>query len=172
MNNSIFPNIWRFFGLVVLQVLLLQQITLSIGPYFNILLYPLFILFLPIQLPAPYVVLLGGLIGMVVDFFYGTLGLHASAGAFSGFARSVILATFEPKGGFTGKEPIASPAYFGWRWYLQVAGFFFVAHLFWYFSVMDFTFVYFTRITLKTLAGWGLTMIFVVLYSALFNPKS
>ncbi|MCB9307941.1 MAG: hypothetical protein H6565_15190 [Lewinellaceae bacterium] len=172
MNNNIFPHIWRFFGLTLLQVLLLQQMSASIGSYFNVLLYPLFILFLPIQLATPYAVILGFLIGLSVDFFYVSIGIHASAGAFSGFARSIILSAYEPKGGYTGKEPIPSPAHFGWRWFLQVAAFFFFAHLFWYFSVNAFTFVYVTTITLKTLAGWGLTMIFVVLYCILFNPKN
>lgn len=171
MNNFVFPNIWRFIGLVLLQVLVLQQVGSTVGAYFNVLLYPLFILFLPIQLATPYAVLLGFAIGFAVDIFYGPLGLHASAGAFSGFARSIILTFFEPKGGYTGKEPIASPAFFGWRKFLQVSALFFAAHLFWYFSVNAFTFVYFTTISLKTAAAWALTMIFVVLYGILFNPK-
>lgn len=172
MNNSIFPSIWRFIGLLAVQALLLQQAGSAIGSYFNVLLYPLFILLLPIQMPTPYVVLLGFSIGLSVDFFYTTIGLHASAGAFSGFARSIILAAYKPKGGYSGKEPVAAPAYFGWQWFVQVAALFFIAHLFWYFSVNAFTFVYFTTITLKTLASWGLTMIFVVLYCILFNPKN
>lgn len=171
MNNFVFPNIWRFIGLVLVQVLLLQQIGSTVGSYFNVLLYPLFILFLPIPLATPYAVLLGCAIGFTVDFFYGPLGLHASAGAFSGFARGIILTAFEPKGGYSGKEPIMSPALFGWRKFLQVSAVFFAAHLFWYFSVNAFTFVYFTTISLKTAAAWALTMIFVVLYGILFNPK-
>ncbi len=172
MNNSIFPGIWRFIGLTAVQVLLLQQAGSAIGSYFNVLLYPLFILFLPIQMPTPYVVLLGFAIGLTVDFFYGSIGIHASAGAFSGFARSVILSAYKPKGGFSGKEPIAAPVYFGWQWFFQVSALFFAAHLLWYFSVNAFTFVYVATITLKTLAAWGLTMVFVVLYSILFNPKN
>lgn len=172
MNASLFPNIWRFIGLVAVQVLLLQQVGMAVGSYFNVFLYPLFILFLPIQLATPYAVLLGFAVGMTVDFFYVSIGLHASAGAFSGFARSVVLAAFEPKSKYSGKEPIPSPVYYDWGWFLQVAGVFFALHLFWYFSVNAFTFVYFTTITLKTLASWGLTMIFVVLYCVLFKPKN
>jgi hypothetical protein len=172
MNSSfLFPNLWRFIGLVLLQGLVLHQVALNIGEYFNVLLYPLFILFLPVQLPTPYAVLLGFACGMVVDLFYGSHGVHASAGAFSGFARSFILTAFAPRGGFTGKEPIAAPAHFGWQWFLQVAGLFFALHLFWYFAVEAFTFVYFTTISLKTAASWVLTMLFTVFYGFLFNPK-
>ncbi|HRI58567.1 MAG TPA: hypothetical protein PK228_02555 [Saprospiraceae bacterium] len=172
MNKSILPSIWRFLGLVAVQGLLLHQVGSAINEYFNVLLYPLFILFLPIQISSTVAVLLGFLIGLAVDMFYASPGVHASAGAFSGFARSIILAGFKPKGGYTGKEPIPAPGYFGWPWFLQVAGVFFAAHLFWYFSVNAFSFVYFTTITAKTLAGWSLTMIFVVLFCILFNPKN
>ena len=172
MNSSfLFPNLWRFIGLVLLQGLVLQQVGTTAGPYFNVLLYPLFILFLPIELPTIYAVLLGFAAGMTVDLFYGSPGVHASAGAFSGFARAFIVKAFEPRGGFTSKEPIPAPSIFGWTWFLQVAGIFFLLHLFWYFSVEAFTFVFFTTISLKTAAAWVLTMLFTVFYGFLFNPK-
>jgi hypothetical protein len=172
MNSSIFPNIWRFIGLVTVQVLLLYQMNTAIGGVFNVLLYPLFILLLPIQMPTPIVVALGFVVGMTVDFFYSSPGLHASAGVFSGFVRSIVLAAYKPKGGYSGKEPIPAPTYFGWAWFFQVAAIFFVLHLFWYFSVNAFTFVYFGTITLKTLVGWMLTMVFVTLYCIMFEPKN
>lgn len=172
MNNKFFPNFWRFLGLVAVQVLLLKQLTVSVGEYFNILLYPLFILFLPIQLATPYLVLLGFAVGLMVDLFYPSIGVHASAGAFSGFFRFILFSAFAPKGGYSGKEPIFSPAHMGWQAFLQVSAIFFLAHLFWYFSVDDFTIVYFGTVTLKTMASWILTMIFVWLYTAMFNPKN
>jgi hypothetical protein len=172
MNNKFFPNFWRFLGLVAVQVLLLKQLPLAMGAYFNILLYPLFILFLPIQLATPYLVLLGFAVGLMVDFFTGTIGVHASAGAFSGFFRFIVFAAFAPKGGYSGKEPIFSPAHMGWPAFLKVSMLFFAVHLFWYFSVDDFTVVHTWIISLKTAAAWVLTMIFVWLYTAMFNPKS
>jgi len=172
MNNNFFPNLWRFLGLVAVQVLLLKQLTVSVGEYFNILLYPLFILFLPMQLATPYLVLMGFAVGLTVDFFYPSIGVHASAGAFSGFFRFIVFAMFAPKGGYSGKEPIFSPAHMGWQLFLQVSALFFLGHLFWYFSVDDFTVVYFGTVTLKTFFGWVLTMIFVWLYTAMFNPKN
>lgn len=172
MNNSILPSVWRFLVLVAVQGLLFRRAGEMIGPYFNILLYPLFILLLPIQMPTTAVVLLGALIGLAVDPFYTSYGEHASAGAFAGWVRTYVLAAYRPKSGFSAKEPIASPVYFGWRWFLSVAGVFFALHLFWYFSVNAFTFVYFGSITLKTASAWILTMIFVWLSCVLFQPKN
>lgn len=172
MNSSVLlPSLWRFIVLTLVQVLVLKQVALLGGPYFNILIYPLFILLLPIEIPTAFAVMLGFGIGLAVDVFYNSPGVHASAGAWSAFARSFLLQAFEPKGGFSGKEIVPAPAYFGWPWFVQVAALFFALHLFWYFSVDAFTFVYFGTITLKTLAAWALTMIFVIFYGFLFNPK-
>lgn len=173
MNNLVLPNLWRFLALVAFQVLVLKQLATATGSaYFNVLLYPLFILMLPLALPSSFAVLLGFLLGITVDFFYASPGVHASAAVFSAFARGVVLSFFEPKGGFSGKEPVIAPEYFGFQTFIQVAALFFFAHLFWYFSVEQFTFVYFGSILLKTLSAWALTMIFVVIYGLLFNPKA
>lgn len=171
MNSNLFPNFWRFLLLVAVQVLFLKQVAVSAGPYFHVLLYPLFVLLLPVRLWVPYLVLLGFLVGMAVDYFYASYGLHASAAAFSGFSRSIVFKAFEPKGGFSGKEPVFSPHYFGWVTFVQASALFFFLHIFWYFSVDYFTFYYFRDIALKTLSSWALSMIFVVFYGFLFNPK-
>lgn len=173
MNSSIIPSIWRFLGLVAVQTLLLKQLGQAVeATYFNVLLYPLFILFLPLQMPAPFLVLLGFAVGITVDIFYGSPGIHASAGAFSGFARGIVVATFSPKGGFSQKELIFSPYHVSWQTYFRGAALFFFLHLFWYFSVDAFTFVYFGSIAIKTFFSWCLTMVFVVLYTVMFNPKN
>lgn len=173
MNSSIlFSNFWRFIGLIVVQVVILSKVSLAANGYCNILIYPLFILFLPTQLATPAAVMLGFAIGLTVDFLTGTIGVNASAGAMSGYARAIILHRFAPKGGFSGKELIPAPEYFGWRWFLGVAALFFAVHIFWYFSMAYFTPVYLlAKIVPQTLLGWTLTMILVVLYTRLFHPK-
>lgn len=171
MNVNLFlPSFWRFLGILALQVLLFKQMALA-GPYLTVLLYPLFILLLPLSLETPYLVLLGSLTGFMVDAFHGTWGVHASAGAFAGLIRTAVLGVFTPKGGNLQKEPIFSPIHVSWQTFIQAAALFFALHIFWYFAVDAFTFVYFGAITMKTAACWALSMIFVVLYVALFNPK-
>lgn len=173
MNNTLLlPNLWRFIGLAMVHLLLMKPMSEVLGPPFHILLWPLFLLFLPIELGTPLAVLLGFALGILVDFMYGSLGVHASAGAFSAYARSFILAAYEPKGGFSGRETVPSPVWFGWPWFLQVSGIFFLLHLFWYFSVEAFTFYYIGTILLKTAVAWLLTMAFVAIYAFIFNPKT
>ena len=173
MNSvNFFPNLWRFAGLVLVQAIVLEEASLNTDGYCNVLLYPLFILFLPINLPVPSAVLLGFLVGLAVDFFTGTLGVNAGAGAFSGYARAIILHRFATKGGYSGKEPIASPVYFGWRWFLSVAGVFFAVHIFWYFAMSYFTPMYLLgKIIPQTILSWILTMPVVFIFTRLFYPK-
>jgi hypothetical protein len=171
MNPIIIPNILRFLGFLLVQIVVLQQLPRFYGSYFNVLFYPMFILLLPLAMPTSALVALGFLIGIVLDLVVGTPGVHASAGAFSGFVRGLVIATFEPKGGFSGKEIIVSPEHFSTQNYIQISGLFIFLHLFWYFAVEQFTLVYFMTILLKTIAAWILTMIFVVIYGVLFKPR-
>lgn len=170
-GGNISPHVLRFIGLVALQSLLLNQMTGSVGVYFNVLLYPLFILFLPLQMAAPYLVLLGFAIGFAVDATVPSWGVHASAGAFSGFMRGLSLMPFAPKGGFSVKDPIFAPAPMGWQTFLQGAALFMALHIFWYFSFSYFAPAFAMEIIKKTLAAWFFSMIFVALYGAMFNPK-
>ncbi|HMX39306.1 MAG TPA: hypothetical protein PK971_04920 [Saprospiraceae bacterium] len=171
MNVNLFlPSLWRFIGIVALQGLLFKQVALS-GSHLTVLLYPLVILLLPLSTPTPYLVIVGCLTGFMVDVFYDSYGVHASAGAFAGLIRTAMIGIFTPKGFNMQKEPIFSPAHVGWQTYVQAAALFFALHIFWYFAVDAFSFVYFGTITIKSAACWGLSMIFVVLYTALFNPK-
>lgn len=174
MNSiNIFPNLWRFIGLTAVQVVILSKVSLAFEGYCNILLYPLFILFLPIQIATPAAVFLGFLIGLTVDLLTTTPGVNASAGAMSGYARAILLHRYAPRGGYTAKEPIPSPEYFGWRWFLSVSAIFFAVHVFWYFSMAYFTPVYLLeKILPQSLLGWTLTMLIVIIYTRLFYPKT
>lgn len=172
MNSTLLlTNFWRFVALVLVQGLILKQIPLATSEWMMIYIYPLFIFFLPLEMPTFFVVGLGFLCGLFVDFFYGTPGLHASAGTWSGAIRGIAVRVFQPRGGFSGKEIIPSAEYFGLRGYLQMAGLFFFLHLFWYFAADEFTFYYFGKILLKSLIAWLMSMIFVLIYALVLNPK-
>ncbi len=62
-----------------IQVLVFRQITVGWG-YFNyvhVMVYPLFILLLPIRTPDPLLIFLGFLLGFAVDIFYTSFGVLA-----------------------------------------------------------------------------------------------
>jgi len=172
MSSSIINNGFRFVILLLFQVLILKRI--SVGwegyLYINILLYPLFILLLPFRTPTPVVILLGFLMGLSVDLFYITPGVNAGASVFTSFVRGFILNQLEPRGGYNiNYSP--TKARMGSGWFFQYAAILMLAHLFFYFSVEVFTYVYIVDILLKTFYSFIFSGLFIIIIMFIFNPK-
>jgi rod shape-determining protein MreD len=109
-------NIIRFVVLVLLQVLILNNIQINgyIVPYF----YVLFILLMPFETPGWLLLLVAFALGLSVDLFTNTYGMHAAATVFMAFLRPYILEMSSPRDGY---EPGTLPRlhYYGFRWFLQ-----------------------------------------------------
>ena len=118
MTRTIIINAIRFIGLVFVQVFLLKNITLynlSI-PY----LYILFILLLPFETPNILLFLLAFLMGIPIDAFYDTPGLHASACVLLAFVRILFISITVQKDGFD-NEPEPTLSIMGFRWFFTYA---------------------------------------------------
>jgi rod shape-determining protein MreD len=114
-----FPRYFlQFIVLVLLQVLVLNNIHL--GGFINPYLYILFILLLPFDTPSWIVLFLGFFLGLSVDLFMNTLGMHASATVFMAFLRPTILKIIAPRDGY---EPGTLPriAHQGAEWFIRYA---------------------------------------------------
>src|SRR5574344_1965588 len=85
MSRKIAWYIISFIGIVLVQVLIMNNIQFSgyVNPYF----YVLFILILPIGVPRYLLLILGFLLGITVDVFCNTPGIHASATVLISFLR-------------------------------------------------------------------------------------
>ena len=172
MNSIIFANGFRFLALVLVQVLLLQTISLG-GEDFNyvqVILYPIFILLLPLRIPHTLLVFLGFVIGISVDIFYGSIGIHASASVFTAYIRPYVLSLIAPRGGYN-MNYSPNKHYFGINWFFIYACIMLFAHLFFYFSVEAFTFAYIVDIFISTIASFIVSIVFVVIYQYLFDPR-
>lgn len=88
-NSEIITNIIRFIGLVLLQVLVLNNINLFgfINPY----VYIIFILIFPFTGNKTLLIFLGFLIGLTIDMFNDTGGIHAAASVFVAYVRPLLL---------------------------------------------------------------------------------
>ena len=172
MNSLIVANSLRFIGLVLIQVLVFKNIDFGWENfnYVNIIVYPIFIMLLPIRIPHALVVLLGFLLGITIDIFYDSLGVHASATVFMAFIRPLIIKAMEPRGGYNINH---SPTKyrFGISWFLLYASILFISHLFFYFSVEAFTFVYIGQILIRSLMSFIFSMPFIIMYQYLLNPQ-
>lgn len=172
MNKIILQNTLRFVGLLFLQVLILKRMEMGSGvlQYLSILLYPLAVMLLPIRTPVFGVLLLAFVQGLLVDIFYDSPGVHASANVFMAFMRPVALGLMEPREGYSvNYSPTKSTL--GIRWFISYAAILMGLFLFFYFSVEAFTFVYIGNILLKTVVSFIGTMIFIFIFMAIFDPE-
>ena len=173
-NNIIVANAFRFFLLVLLQGLVLQQIPNSFERFnqFEIFLYPIFIFLLPFKTPHPLLILLGFMIGISVDFFYDSPGVHASAGVFVAYIRPFVASILQPREGYNNNVDIPTVDRFGVSWFASYTLILLFAHIFFYYSVEVFTFWYIWKIVLNTITSFMISAIFIVIFQALFNPKA
>ncbi len=171
-EGAILNSAVRFILLAVLQIFLLKQISWGFGgkDYLFIFLYPLFIFLLPLQLPKVAVIMLGFLLGLTIDLFYESLGLHAAAATFSGFIRPAVLRLVQPKEQYNIKAH-PTPASIGWPWFIRYTAYGLGIHLIVFFSIQVFTFVYWDEILLKTLFSFPASLFAVLFTAFVFNPK-
>jgi rod shape-determining protein MreD len=87
--NKTALQIIRFVVLVLLQVLVINHIRL--GGYVHPYIYMIFIMLLPFSTPKWQLLVLGFALGLTVDLFTGTLGLHAGATTLMAFCRPSII---------------------------------------------------------------------------------
>lgn len=78
-----------FVSLVLIQVLILNQVQFSgfVNPY----VYVLFILLMPLSTPRYVLLILAFLIGLSIDVFSNSLGVHAAASVFIAYVRPLII---------------------------------------------------------------------------------
>lgn len=89
MDNRLLTNTLRFIGLLLIQVLIIDNIRISyyIHPY----VYVLFIFLLPFNIKKWQLLLTGFAMGMAVDLFNGTPGLNAAATVMMAFVRPFVI---------------------------------------------------------------------------------
>ncbi len=90
--NSIFSiHTIRFIALVFVQVLILNHINF-LG-YINPYIYILFIALFPVKNNRVILILLAFLLGITIDMFLDTGGIHAGASVFIAYVRPLVLKT-------------------------------------------------------------------------------
>lgn len=172
MSRVLLNNIVRFFVIVLLQVLVLKGVDLNIGnfQYFHLLIYPIVIMLLPFSMAKPYVILIAFATGIIVDMFYDSLGVHASACLVIAYLRPFVLSLIEPRGGYTfdvgglGNTEIT--------WFAAYVSMMMIVFLVVYFSLEAFSYVYFLKIVLSTIFSFIVSILFIFVYQIIFRTKT
>lgn len=111
-------NIIRFLVVILIQALILNNIMLHgyLNPYF----YIIFILLLPFETPRWLLLVSGFALGISVDLFANTLGMHTAATVFIAFLRPWILSLFSPRDGYE-PETLPTVHFYGITWFVSYA---------------------------------------------------
>lgn len=172
MQGLIIDNIKRFLIIFFLQVLVLKRINIAWEDFYYIFLfiYPLFIFLLPLKVSRTLQVLLAFLIGLAVDMFYDSPGLHAFSLVFTTFIKKYILKFLEPVEGYS-TESTPTIHKYGFNWFLIYTSLLLFIHLLVYFTAEAFSFVYLVDILLKTVFSFIFSQIILLVYVLILNPK-
>jgi rod shape-determining protein MreD len=109
----ILKNIYRFVIVLLIQVLVINNITL--GSYVYPAFYVYFILLLPFESKGWVLLITAFLMGLGVDFFSNSPGLNASAAVFMAFCRPLIIHMLKTKKEYEpGLVPGIRDTGFGW----------------------------------------------------------
>ncbi|MDD2385159.1 MAG: rod shape-determining protein MreD [Bacteroidales bacterium] len=150
---------------VLVQTLIFDRIYIT--SYFSVYVYFLFILLLPVNANKYTVMALAFLLGLSVDIFNSTQGLHAAATVLLAYLRPFALRFFSPRDDYEPNKDLSVRNY-GLIWFLKYAGvLIFTHHLFlFYLELFSFSFFFFTllRVVLSSI----ISLFFVSLGHFLF----
>ncbi|MCB0481724.1 MAG: hypothetical protein KDC83_09845 [Flavobacteriales bacterium] len=168
MINQIFQNIVRFIFLVLLQGIILNQVELFgfASPY----LYVLVILLLPIEVNPIGVLGIGFLLGLSVDLFSQSWGIHTSASVFLAFVRHYTLRILAPRDGYVfGVTPNLSQM--GISWFVTYAFVLTFLHHFFLFFIEAFRFEEFLFTLVRIILSTVFTFVLIILSQLLTYSK-
>lgn len=168
MNRLVINNIFRFITLVLIQVLIMNKI--NFYGFLNPYVYILFILLLPFETPGWLLLLLSFTMGLTVDLFSATLGLHAASSVFAGFMRPLIIKMVgeKPEYDITTQPKLQQ---MGLKWFMAYAMLMvFANHLF--LNMLDvFSFDEFWQTLLRVVISTLATFLFIMLFEYIFAAK-
>jgi rod shape-determining protein MreD len=153
-------NILRLLVVVLLQVFIINNIEISslVNPYF----YVIFILLLPFETPGWVLLSSSFALGLTMDLFMNTPGLHAASCVFMAFLRPQVLSMISPRDGF---DPGSFPRlyYYGFNWFLKYSLILVFTHHLVLFYIEVFRFSGFFHTLLKVVLSTVLSVILIVI---------
>lgn len=155
----------RFLLLLLLQVLVLNQIEIGFG--IQLMIYPLFIVLLPVETGVFWLMGAAFTMGLIIDAMSNTFGLHTSSLLVVAYARPMIFKLFAPRDGY---DPSISINLFtmGTSWFIRSYGILLLIHHFWFFMLEMFKLNEITFVLQKTLLSAPLSFVLAVILQYLF----
>ncbi|MCF8298941.1 MAG: hypothetical protein K9J13_15440 [Saprospiraceae bacterium] len=168
MNNVFLRNIIRFVVLILVQVFILNNIRL--GGYINPYLYVYFILLLPFETPKWLLLISAFFLGLSVDYFSDTMGMHAAASVLMAFSRPLVLSLISSRREYEqGIKP--SILDLGFRWFFTYSLILVAIHHLLYFYLEVFRTTEFFITLYRAFISIVFTILLIILTQVLFHKK-
>jgi len=164
-------NIIRGLLVLLLQLVLLKRIDITFGDfnYIHFSIYPIIFALLPYKTNKMALVSFGFFIGLFVDLFYDSLGIHAAASTFTCYVRHYLLNLLSPVDGY-GKDAL-TPFKYGLPWFVTYLSVLLFIHLLILYGLEAFSLVYIKEILLRTVFSFIASLFAIMLGMLIFNPK-
>ncbi len=150
--------LFQFLILLLVQVLVLNNINFL--DYINPYLYVMFIIILPVDIPRIFLLLIAFFLGLSIDVFCNTLGVHAFATVFVAFMKTPLLKLFAPRDNFDSFTP--SMKTLGMSQFAKYAVLMVLIHHIVLFFVEAFSFVQIDILLLKIFSNSVFTLILLL----------
>jgi len=168
--SDLLKNILRFAVFILIQVFLLNKIPhlhRFITPY----IYFLFLLWLPFSVSRQWLLIIGFITGLTLDYFTMTPGLHTAACLLIAYVRPFLISVLTPKDSseFNYREP--SPRAMLWTPYLVYVFVLTLLHHGYMIFLQWLSFGSFLDFIIKVIATTAISMLLIVTVELLFPRK-
>jgi hypothetical protein len=159
MAHSYIKYSLMFVVLVLIQVTVLNQVEFS--GYANPYIYVLFVLLLPVNSPRYILLLSAFFVGIVIDIFTDSMGIHAAATVFIAYIRPSVIRMISVRD----EDPAEYPGLHQnkFSWFLIYTSVLVFIHHFLLFYLEVFTFKVFFTTFLRVLISSGFTIFIIIL---------
>lgn len=152
--------VFQFVFFVLLQGLILNQVDLF--GFINAYLYILVLILLPVEFNRNLGLIIGFFLGLSVDLFSSSWGMHTSACVTYAFLRPFLLRLLSPRDGYVAGV-VPNMSYMGINWFLSYAAFSIIIHHLFLYYVEVFRFAEFFSTMGRALASSLFTFALVIL---------
>ncbi|GAB1416438.1 rod shape-determining protein MreD [Paludibacter sp.] len=151
-------NIVRFIVLIIVQIFILNNIKLF--GYINPYIYILFIFALPVRFSRPLSLLLAFILGLIIDSFSNTPGMHTFSTVLIAYLRNPVIKLFTSIE--EGANPEPSFYSFGIAGYIKYVVTLIIIHHFTFFLLEVFSFTGFSYTFLRIILNSIITSIIIL----------
>lgn len=169
MNNS-----WIKYGLIFLLIVLLQGLVVNnieIDELINPMVYPIMILLLPFETSVFASMMVALFLGLSIDAFSNTFGLHTSASLLIGYFRPAILNSIKPRDGYD-NTLLPTIQDMGILWFMAYSAIVLFVHHLWFFTFEILRFDLILLLLGKTFLSLFFSLMLIVLFLYIFYKPS